>query len=156
MTSTEPRRSASPITEVTTRTGAIAAKSAKPLGGANEAFEFVAAPAIVALLGGKPARLIVGLPHGGHLPGLDPEVVIEAWTQVDAAGARPETFDGNARCRADILRFGASRGLAYAAIRSPEPLTLTQYAGSDPFAPPPGAWHEWLRGLEPRTEGRRE
>lgn len=119
-------------------------------------YRSVVSPAILAFLGGEPARLIVGLPHGGHLPGLDPEVVIEAWTQVDAAGARPETLDGNARCRADILRFGASRGLAYAAIRSPEPLTLTQYAGSDPFAPPPGAWHEWLRGLEPRTEGRRE
>jgi 6-phospho-beta-glucosidase len=116
-------------------------------------YRSVVSPAILALLGGEPARLIVGLPHGDQLPGLDPEVVIETWTQVDAVGARPETLDGKARCRADVLSFGASRDLACAAIHCPEPLTLAQYASSDPFAPPPGAWHEWLRGLEPRSRG---
>lgn len=110
-------------------------------------YRSVVLPAIVALLGGQPARIIVGLSHQDQLPGLDPEVVIETWTQVDAAGARQERLDGNARCRADVLRFGASRNLAYAAIRCPKPAALSQYANSDPFAPPPGVWYEWLRGL---------
>lgn len=116
-------------------------------------YRSVVVPAIVALLGGEPAPLIVGLSHQDQLPGLDPEVVVETWTQVDAAGARLLRLDGNARCRADVLRFGASRGLAYAAIHCPEPPALARYASSDPFAPPPGVWHEWLRGLEPRSGG---
>lgn len=92
-------------------------------------------PAVRALLGLATARLIVGLPNRGRLPGLEDDVQLESWATLDAAGVHPESLPPNARCREDIARLGATRALAFAALLDPSPPTLRPYLSSEAFVP---------------------
>lgn len=109
-------------------------------------YPMVVVPAIRSLLGGAPARLVVGLPNDGRFPGLQPEVQVEGWVTLTEKGAVPESCRVNPRCQEDVIRFGQTRDLAYAAARHPDHETLAQYVSADPFTQGVGVKEnlEWL------------
>ena len=96
----------------------------------------VVIPALRGLLGEKPARLIVGLPNKGRLPGMPDNVIVENWAVINSGGAHPEPFPENPRCQKDITDFGMLRHLAFNLMLHPERRSLDSYVRSDPFARP--------------------
>ncbi len=93
----------------------------------------MAAPAIRGLLGGKPARLVVGMPCEGLLQGMKPDSQLESWAVLDKDGVHREPIEVSPRCRDDVIRFGQSRDLAFAAMMNASLELLDRYARSDGF-----------------------
>jgi 6-phospho-beta-glucosidase len=91
-------------------------------------------PAIRALLGGEPARLVTGLPNGRRLPGLHPNLQVDGWAVVNERGVVPEECAVSQPCREDIINFGRTRELAYDIALRPDRESLDRYAQADPFS----------------------
>jgi len=108
----------------------------------------VVVPAMRGLLGEEPVRLVVGLPNKGRLPQLDPNVQVEGWTVLNEHGVQPEPLPENARSQEDIVRFGQTRTLAFAATIHPSPYTLASYAKSDVFACSIASHLDWQELLD--------
>ena len=101
-------------------------------------------PMIRALLGGRPTRLIVGLPNAGRLQGLDSEVLLENWAAVDGYGIRPEPLPSNPECEHDVVAFGKCRALAFEAMRAPDRCRLASYLRADDFTRQASLQPDWL------------
>ncbi|MDZ7311882.1 MAG: hypothetical protein ONB45_11475, partial [candidate division KSB1 bacterium] len=108
----------------------------------------VVVPTIRSLLGGEPARLVAGLPNKGRLPALNPNVQVECWAVLNDHGFHPEPLPENARCQEDIVRFGQTRDLAFAAMIHPDSCSLELYARSDSFACNVTSHLEWQKLLD--------
>lgn len=100
-------------------------------------------PAIRALLGGAPSRLVVGLPNKGYLLESDRDVQLEGWAMLNGSGVHPEPPDDNAACWYDLKRIGEVRSLAFAAVISPNRHALEAYAKRDAFIGDHGPHLDW-------------
>lgn len=96
-------------------------------------YSAVVVPAIRALLGDRPARIIAGAPNAGRLPEVDPDIQIEGWVSIRANQIQAEPFPYNKACRADIVHFGKARAAAFAAMRLLERNSIQSWLASDPF-----------------------
>jgi 6-phospho-beta-glucosidase len=108
----------------------------------------VVTPAIRGLLGGEPARLIVGLPNNGRLFELNPDVQVETWAMLNDDGIHPEPLLENVPCQEDIVHFGETRALAFAVMIHPRSDILADYARSDPFVRYVTSQADWQQCLE--------
>jgi hypothetical protein len=79
------------------------------------------------------AELIMGLANGRRLPELELDAQVEGWTVVDQNGVHPEQPPSDSPYLQDIIDFGHTRSLAFAAIQDPRPDMIGQFAQSDPF-----------------------
>ncbi|MBN1569940.1 MAG: hypothetical protein JXA73_18995 [Acidobacteria bacterium] len=105
-------------------------------------FPMAVIPAIRALLGDKPARLVVGLANDHRFPGLHPNVQVEGWAILNECGVHPEPFNIGQRCVEDILQFGQTRDIAYSVAGHPDSESLELYLRVDPF----------VHGFSPRKD----
>ena len=92
-------------------------------------------PAIRALLGGPPAKLVIGFPNDGQLSALADEVQIEGSASICEAGVQVEPLPSHDACRRDVVEFGHTRNLAFEAMVDPKLNTFRSFAQADPFTP---------------------
>ncbi|MEJ2155716.1 MAG: hypothetical protein P8X96_10295 [Desulfobacteraceae bacterium] len=93
-------------------------------------------PAIKALMGVQPNKMIIGLPSGHRIAGLNPNVQVETWTNLDENGPNPLSPPDNMACIQDVVELGDTRDLLIRYLKDQRDNNLDNYLRSDAFFRP--------------------